>query len=190
MWHLLGKFSACSFCGGIFGAFGWGCFSQAIASRYLGRDESLTQQQRYRHLAESYSWLVPWLVGYGVEVLCMSACMLMVVDRLVSHVGRTYKLSGKAIRRISLVLFAIVLVLCFAGLAANIAVSVYNAQTAVKFSQAADASLATGNSTAQSGAADASVVRFFFHARIRYFIRSSVRDLQHGQLYSFVSKLV
>ena len=100
MWHLLGKFSACSFCGSVFGAVGWGCFAQAIASRYLGRDEGLTQQQRYRHLAQSYYWLVPWLIGYGVEVLCMYVGMLMVADRLVCHVGRSYKLVDKTIRRI------------------------------------------------------------------------------------------
>ena len=151
MWHLLGKFSACSFCGGVFGAFGWGCFAQAIASRYLGRDEGFTQQQRFRHLAESYYWLVPWLIGYGVEVLCMSVCMIMVADRLVCHVGRSYKLSDKTIRRISLSFFALVVVLCSAGLVANVAVGVYNAQTAVKFSQAADACLPGGNSTARSG---------------------------------------
>ena len=180
MWHLLGKFSACSFCGGVFGAFGWGCFAQALASRYLGRDESLTQQQRYQHLAESYSWLVPWLVGYGVEVLCMSVCMLMVVDRLVSHVGRTYKLSINTIRRISLSFFAFVLVLCSAGLVANIAVGVYNAQTAVKFNQAADACLPTGNSTAQSGLGDSSSVHC-----ISFYAHTS--DLLFAQAYEIYS---
>jgi hypothetical protein len=192
MWHLLGKFSACSFCGSVFGAFGWGCFAQAIASRYLGRDEGFTQQQRFRHLAESYYWLVPWLIGYGVEVLCMSVCMIMVADRLVCHVGRSYKLSDKTIRRISLSFFALVVVLCSAGLVANVAVGVYNAQTAVKFSQAADACLPGGNSTARSGESLARSLRrvSFFHVQIRRIIRSGVRDLQHRQLHSFVSKLV
>jgi len=184
MWHLLGKFSACSFCGSVFGAFGWGCFAQAIASRYLGRDEGLTQQQQYRHLAQSYYWLVPWLIGYGVEVFCMSVCMLMVADRLVCHVGRSYKLADKTIRRISLSFFALIVVLCSAGLVANVAVGVYNAQTAVKFSQAADACLPGGNSTAQSGAAHARSLssRFFFHA-----CKSDMLFAQAYEIYSTAS---
>ena len=192
MWHLLGKFSACSFCGSVFGAFGWGCFAQAIASRYLGRDEGLTQQQQYRHLAQSYYWLVPWLIGYGVEVFCMSVCMLMVADRLVCHVGRSYKLADKTIRRISLSFFALIVVLCSAGLVANVAVGVYNAQTAAKFSQAADACLPGGNSTAQSGAAHARPLRHVSCSRANqtcYSLRRTRFTAQPALLFCFKTGL-
>jgi hypothetical protein len=151
MWPILGKLSVCSLCANIFGAIGWGCFGPAIAYRYLGREEGTPPLQQYENLAQSYTWLIPWLLGYAVEVLCMSISKLIILDRLLSHVGRSSKIKESKIRRISLGLFLSIVLLNVAGLAANIAVSVYNAFTVQKFLGAAAASSPGGNVTQASG---------------------------------------
>ena len=149
MWRLLGKFSACSFCANFFGALGWGCYAHAIASYYRAGDASITSQQQYLYFADCFFWLVPWLVGYGVEVLCMyvlqkmlrckcccnvdfppdtlrmSISKLMVLDRLVSHIVHSSQLSHRKIRYAYLALIAAIIVLGSIGLVANFAVSVY-----------------------------------------------------------------
>ena len=158
MWRRLCKFGACSFCGNFFGALGWGCYAHAIASYYRAGDASITAQQQYLYFADCFFWLVPWLVGYGVEVLCMyvlqkmllcnccchsnfptdtlhmSISKLMVLDRLLSHIVRFSKLSHRKIRYASLALIAAIIVLDGTGLVANVAVSVYVRElSAVKY---------------------------------------------------------
>ena len=78
MWSLLGKFSACSTCGSIFGAVGWGCFAHSIAS-YHRAFRSVDKRQQYLFFAECFFWLVPWLLCYAVEVF------FMLVSKLFSY---------------------------------------------------------------------------------------------------------
>ena len=70
MWNLLGKFTACSFCCNIFGAYSWVCFAHSIAL-YHRANRQADKRQQYMYFAECFFWLVPWLVGYGLEVLFM-----------------------------------------------------------------------------------------------------------------------
>jgi hypothetical protein len=86
MWSLLGKFSACSTCGSIFGAVGWGCFAHSIAS-YHRAFRSVDKRQQYLFFAECFFWLVPWLLCYAVEVFFMSVSKLFLFCFCLCPVG-------------------------------------------------------------------------------------------------------
>jgi hypothetical protein len=143
VWQLYGWYSGLMVCGSCFGAVAWSARMMNLVNGFSSIDVS-DMQLRWSFLARGYSWLPAFMVTYAVKFMCLSAALLMVLDRLSvfaapkgSSMRRRWIVAGQ------LVMAAVVLGNA-AGLAANAASAVYY-QKAADFAAKASALYAANN---------------------------------------------
>ena len=84
VWSLYGRFCGLMVCGSCFGAVTWAARMMNLENGFNGNDAALRRDrvQQWSLLALSHSWAAVFHVMYAIEFMCLSAAMLMVLDRM------------------------------------------------------------------------------------------------------------
>jgi hypothetical protein len=140
VWQLYGWFSALMACGSCFGVVAWTASMMSRARLFEARGAE-TAVEFYSLYSLSYRWRAAFLVTYAIEFLCLSAALLMVLDRMsvfaAPDMPRRWALAGRV------VMTAVVLGNAV-GLAANAAAAVYY-QIAAQATSTSSAAYAANN---------------------------------------------
>jgi hypothetical protein len=140
VWQLYGWFTALMACGSCFGVVAWTASMMARAS-YFEAEEAEAMVEHRSLLALSYRWRAAFLITYAIEFMCLSAALLMVLDRMSMFAAldmpRRWALAGR-------VVMAAVVLGNAVGLAANAAAAVYY-QSAAQASSTSSAAYAANN---------------------------------------------
>ena len=81
VWRLYGWFTALMACGSCVGAVAWAARMMNLVNIFEA-NRSGFPAQKASFAARGYSWRAAFLVTYAVEFLCLSAALLMVLDRM------------------------------------------------------------------------------------------------------------
>jgi hypothetical protein len=140
VWQLYPWFTALMACGSCFGVVAWTASMMARASYFEANDTEPVVERRSLQ-ALSYRWRAAFLVTYAIEFLCLSAALLMVLDRMsmfaAPDMPRRWALAGR-------VVMAAVVLGNSVGLAANAAAAVYY-QSAAQATSTSSAAYAANN---------------------------------------------
>jgi hypothetical protein len=140
VWRLYGWFTALMACGSCFGVVAWTA-SMIYRARFFEAEQTENVVEYFSLLALSYRWRAAFLVTYAIEFLCLSAALLMVLDRMsmfaAPDMPRRWALAGR-------VVMAAVVLGNAVGLAANAAAAVYY-QSAAQASSTSSAAYAADN---------------------------------------------
>jgi uncharacterized membrane protein len=121
VWRLYGWFTALMACGSCFGVVAWTA-SMFYRVRLFEADHAETGVEYYSLSALSYRWRAAFLVTYAIEFLCLSAALLMVLDRMsvfaAPDMPRRWVLAGRVVMAAAVLGNAV-------GLAANAAAAVH-----------------------------------------------------------------
>jgi hypothetical protein len=83
VWRLYGWYSGLMMLGSIIGAFTWSAYMMYLLRSYESSKISLVSPDKFSLGASSLNWRSAFTVTYAIELLCLSAAKLMVLDRLV-----------------------------------------------------------------------------------------------------------
>jgi hypothetical protein len=140
MWRLYGWFTALMACGSCFGVVAWTA-SMISRARLFEANDAQTVVEYVSLLALSYRWRAVFLVTYAIEFLCLSAALLMVLDRMSAFAApdmrRLWVLAGR-------VVMAAVVLGNAVGLAANAAAAEFY-QRAAQATSTSSAAYAANN---------------------------------------------
>ncbi len=140
VWRLYGWFTALMACGSCFGVVAWTA-TMISRVRLFEADYAETEVGHRLLYSLSYRWRAAFLVTYAIEFLCLSAALLMVLDRMsvfaAPDMPRRWALAGR-------VVMAAVVLGNAAGLAANAAAAVHY-QKAAQAMNTASAAYAANN---------------------------------------------
>jgi hypothetical protein len=135
VWRLYGWYSGLMACGSCIGAVAWTANMMNLANIFKANTSANLAEQSSLY-ALAYSWTAAFRVTYAVEFLCLSAAKLMVLDRMSVFAAP----EGTGMRRrwaaAGRVVMAVVVLGNAAGLAANVAASVYYQKAAEAVSTA------------------------------------------------------
>jgi hypothetical protein len=81
-WRLYGWFSGLILCGSCVGAVTWLAWMFRIVNNFKGSVATTEWSQRTQLLGLSIHWLVVFSVTYPIDLLCLSAAKLMILDRM------------------------------------------------------------------------------------------------------------
>jgi hypothetical protein len=140
MWRLYGWFTALMACGSCFGVVAWTA-AMIYRARLFEANDAQTVVEYVSLLALSYRWRAAFLVTYAIEFLCLSAALLMELDRMSAFAApgmrRRWVLAGR-------VVMAAVVLGNAVGLAANAAAAVHY-QKAAQATSTSSAAYAANN---------------------------------------------
>jgi ABC-type multidrug transport system fused ATPase/permease subunit len=129
VWRLYGWFTALMACGSCVGAVAWAARMMNLVNIFEA-NRSGFPAQKASFAARGYSWRAAFLVTYAVEFLCLSAALLMVLDRMSlfaapqgARLSKLWAAAGRAV-------MAAVVLGNAAGLAANAAAAVHYQEAA------------------------------------------------------------
>jgi hypothetical protein len=121
VWRLYGWFTALMACGSCFGVVAWTA-TMISRARFFETVDAENVVEYLSLAALRYRWSAAFLVTYAIEFLCLSAALLMVLDRMsmfaAPDMRRRWVLAGR-------VVMAAVVLGNAVGLAANAAAAVY-----------------------------------------------------------------
>ncbi len=143
VWRLYGWFSALMACGSCVGAVAWAARMMFFENAFKG-NVGTNIAQRKSLIALAYSWRVPFLVTYAIEFLCLSAALLMVLDRMSVFAAPQGTRLQKQWAAVGCIVMAVVVLGNAVGLAANIAAAVHY-QKAAEAASAESAYYAANN---------------------------------------------
>ncbi len=140
VWRLYGWFTALMACGSCFGVVAWTA-SMIYRARFFEAVDAENVVEYLSLLALSYRWRAAFLVTYAIEFLCLSAALLMVLDRIsmfaAPDMPRRWALAGR-------VVMAAVVLGNAVGLAANLAAAVHY-QSAAEATSTSSAAYSANN---------------------------------------------
>jgi hypothetical protein len=140
VWRLYGWFTALLACGSCFGVVAWTA-SMFYRARLFEAEYAETVVEHSLLYSLGYRWRAAFLVTYAIEFLCLSAALLMVLDRMsmfaAPDMPRRWALAGR-------VVMAVVVLGNAVGLAANAAAAVHY-QKAAQAMNTASAAYADNN---------------------------------------------
>jgi hypothetical protein len=81
-WRLYGWFNGLILCGSFVGAVTWLAWMFRIVNYFKGSVATTEWSQRTQLLGLSIHWLFVFSVTYPIDLLCLSAAKLMILDRM------------------------------------------------------------------------------------------------------------
>ncbi len=131
VWRLYGWFSALMACGSCVGAVAWAARMMQLTNGFEANTIPDKAQQASL-AAPLYSWHSAFLVMYAIEFMCLSAALLMVLDRMSVFAAPEGTRTRKRWAAAGRIVMAVVVLCNAVGLAAN-------AAAAVRYQKAAEA---------------------------------------------------
>ena len=138
LWRLYGWFSGLMLCGSCFGVVTWTARMTILVNYYKGGDlESQGDELQYSDfLLISYNLYLMFIVPYAIELLCLSAAKLMVLDRMSEFAAGQDEVARKRWAAGGRMVMAAVVLGNAVGLAANVAAAVHYRKAAERTSEA------------------------------------------------------